>query len=120
MGEVLIIWDVDDVLNSFTETWLEWLKKKFQKWKNFCYKNLVENPPHKILGMEKSSYLNLIDEFRKEYYQNLIPREEILAWFREWGFGIPGKSKFLHFCLTAIPLEFTKNSSNWVFTHFGN
>lgn len=109
-----IIWDVDDVLNDFMYEWFEkqWLinhpecKLKFQ--------DLLENPPHKLLGTTLNEYRNSLDEFRSQYGPQFKPVPEVLEWFHTNG------SNYRHIALTAVPLRLAHISADWIFRHFGN
>ena len=59
-----IVWDIDDVLNDFMKRWFEqwWRPQKTNCKLN--YNDLVENPPHNILGIDLQEYQNSIDAFR--------------------------------------------------------
>lgn len=107
----LVIWDIDDVLNSFM---LEWFCS--YKATSGCilnYENLSKNPPHDLLGISKQEYLNSLDLFRKSSFSKLKPREEVLKWFQEKG------EEFQHVALTAIPFNSVSFSAEWCMKHFG-
>lgn len=109
-----IAWDVDDVLNDFMRNWLEdfWLVSR--KDSVFLYDNLLENPPHEILGITFDEYLNSIDLFRlSDKAFHLEPNKEILNWLEEKG------SSFRHMALTAVPLKTSPVSAYWVTKKFG-
>lgn len=110
----VIVWDVDDVLNDLMRSWFE------QRWLalhpecSLGYVDIVENPPHQILGISLNEYLASLDEFRlSDDYQLLTPNQEILLWFKKFGNG------FRHMALTATPLRSAPISAAWVMRHFG-
>lgn len=107
----LIIWDIDDVLNSFM---LEWFSN--YKGNSGCvlnYEDLSQNPPHFLLGISRQEYLKSLDLFRKRSFSKLKPREEVLKWFQEKG------EDFQHFALTAIPFNSVSFSAAWCMANFG-
>lgn len=108
-----IVWDVDDVLNNFMEEWFEkqWLKTHPEC--KVIFHDLVENPPHKRLGITLSDYRNSLDEFRKNYGSQFKPVPEVLDWF------IKNGHNYRHIALTAVPIAFSNISASWVFTYFG-
>jgi len=106
-----IVWDVDDVLNNLMEEWLNFYNSRNHT--NFCYKQLTENPPHKILGITKEKYLNSLDTFRNLSYQFLSPNAMLLKWFKNQGY------KFYNIALTSTPLYSAELSAYWVMKYFG-
>jgi hypothetical protein len=108
-----IVWDVDDVLNDLMAAWFHqwWLPGHPD-----ClvtYAGLRENPPHTVLGIEKSEYLASLDDFRcSERGRALTPNPEIVRWMREQG------HRFRHLALTARPLPTAGVAAEWVFRHF--
>lgn len=116
IGEIQILtiaWDVDDVLNDLMRQWLEDFELSSNKIQTL-YDDILENPPHEILGISLHEYLNLLDIFRlsnKAY--NMKPNEEIRSWFEEKG------SSFRHIALTATPLKTAHVSAYWVTKNFG-
>lgn len=109
-----IAWDVDDVLNDLMRLWLE---QKWIKEHNNCkvrYPEVIENPPHRLLGVGIDEYLNSLDAYRLSLlYQQMTPEKEIVEWFVRCG------NNFRHIALTAVPLVAAPASSQWVFRHFG-
>ncbi len=109
-----IVWDVDDVLNDLTRRWLEdaWLPGHAG-----CpvrYEALVENPPHRLLGVDLQAYLGSLDEYRlSPQAARLEPVPEVMAWFREHG------DSCRHLALTARPAGTVAPAAEWVFRHFG-
>ena len=109
-----IAWDVDDVLNDLMRLWLE---QKWMKEHDNCkvrYPEIVENPPHRLLGVAIEEYLISLDEYRlSSMYQQMAPVKEVMSWFEKNG------SNFRHIALTAVPLVAASASAQWVFRHFG-
>lgn len=109
-----IVWDVDDVLNDLMREWFEraWLPSHPE-----CmvrYETLLENPPHKILGIDHKGYLASLDKFRRsEDVSRMPPNPEVSSWFRQYG------QRFCHLALTAVPMAFAPESAAWVTRHFG-
>lgn len=109
-----IVWDVDDVLNDLMRSWfeLEWLPSHLR-----CalrYDDIVENPPHRLLGVTLEEYQSSLDGFRlSEAGRQLSPRSEVVEWFRQYG------SDFRHVALTATPMNCASLSAAWVTWHFG-
>lgn len=120
MEEIVIAWDVDDVLNNFTQAWLSWVKVVYPKKKFPSYQGLVQNPPYELCNMSKEEYLKSLDEFRKKYYNTpvIMLNSKVFVWFEKFGFEVNGKRLF-HICITAIPIAFAGLSANWVFKNFG-
>ena len=109
-----IVWDRDDVLNDLTLNWLENGWKYEHPECSISFDDLVENPPHRILGVELETYLESLDKFRlSELASVLEPIPEVLSWFNKYGF------KFRHMVLTSTPLHTAASSSAWTFHHFG-
>jgi hypothetical protein len=109
-----IVWDLDDVLNNLMQAWLEqyWLPDHPNC--RIRYDDLLENPPHRILGIELNEYLDSLDAFRhSETARELIPNPEILGWFNQYGY------QFRHMVLTATPLHCAPIMSEWVLRNFG-
>jgi hypothetical protein len=98
------------------------MKRWFEQWwrpqKTNCklnYNDLVENPPHNILGINLQEYQNSIDAFRSsELFRDLPPNAEVLEWFRKYG------RLFRHIALSAVPRNAAVASASWLFTHFGD
>ncbi len=107
-----IVWDIDDVLNDLTAAWFKnwWLPGHSDC--RLAYEDLVENPPHQVLGIAKEDYLASIDEFRGLHEPDLSPNVEILDWMHEEG------RNYRHFVLTARPVGFVPGQAHWVFRHF--
>lgn len=78
------------------------------------YEQLLENPPHELLGISQSEYLSSLDKFRlSEIAREMNPNQEIHRWFLRYG------SSFRHLALTAVPLPTAPSSAEWVMRHFG-
>jgi hypothetical protein len=110
-----IVWDVDDVLNDLMRQWFH------QGWKaehpecTLKFDDLVQNPPHEVLGVHRREYLFSMDRFRgTDQGLKLAPNPEIFGWFVAHG------HKFRHIALTARPLETAPHVASWVMTHFGS
>lgn len=103
---------MDDVLNNLMK---EWFEKCYLKSQNSCitYKNITENPPHKILGLTLHEYQKSLDKFRSESYLLLKPIHEVSIWFKRYG------HLYQHIVLTSVPLKFAHLSAQWVFKNFG-
>lgn len=111
---VTIAWDVDDVLNHLMRDWFEkhWLPSHTDC--SVCYSELTENPPHKILGISLSDYLNSLDTFRlSTQYLEMAPVSEVMQWFHQQG------AHFRHIALTAVPLRAAHSSAAWTMREFG-
>lgn len=109
-----IAWDVDDVLNNLMNVWFE------KKWKiehpecNLKYSEIIENPPHKLLGVSKEGYLTSLDEFRlSNRYRRMQPLPELKNWFLRYG------KFFRHIAVTAVPIHAAYVSAEWLLRHFG-
>jgi FMN phosphatase YigB (HAD superfamily) len=109
-----IAWDIDDVLNNLTACWLE------KKWKtehpdcSLNYKDIKENPPHRILGVRLDEYLQSLDEFRlSNLYLEMEPSDLAIDWFRSYG------TRFRHMALTSVPILAAHQSASWVMKNFG-
>jgi hypothetical protein len=112
---ITIAWDMDDVLNNLVWAWFhgEWLPSHPDC--RLRYQDLVENPPHRILGIGQREFLELIDAFREsEKAANLTPNREILDWLAAYG------ARCLHVVLTARPTGSLPQMSHWLFRHFGS
>jgi len=110
-----IAWDVDDVLNDLMRTWLQ------RVWIPTCpgcsirYEQIIENPPHALLGISRAEYLASLDDFRlSPTAAELPPLPEVLGWFVEHG------QRARHLAITAAPLEAAPASAAWVMRHFGH
>lgn len=112
-GRRVIVWDVDDVLNTLMREWF----LEFRQQRNECsvdYDGLTMNPPHELIGIASTEYLRSLDSFRSRRYASLPPHPGVLDWFREHG------RRAEHIALTAIPRAYAHLSAAWVTTHFGD
>ena len=109
-----LAWDVDDVLNSLMRAWFDDLRSNQAREIKIGYDQLLENPPHELLGMTLNEYLDSLDAFRLSgRYAQLEPSGEILNWFNAYGHCSR------HLALSAVPLAAAHVSSAWVLKHFG-
>lgn len=109
------MWDVDDVLNDLMHEWFlhEWLAEHLDC--SITYDELTCNPPHDVLGVERSAYLESMDRFRRtDRARQMMPNPEIQEWFQERG------HLYRHIALTARPLESAPDVAWWVMHHFGS
>jgi hypothetical protein len=109
------VWDIDDVLNDLMRSWFteEWLPGHPEC--RLAYSDLLENPPHRVLGISKTGYLASLDAFRlSEKARAMAPNGGILDWFRCHG------ARHRHMALTARPLDSVPYLSEWLFHHFEN
>ena len=110
-----IVWDVDDVLNNLMSAWFHECWLPAHPGCQSTYTGIRENPPHSVLGVEKSEYLASLDRFRSSRRgRNLAPNPQIVIWMRQHG------HRFRHIALTARPLASAGEAAEWVFRHFGN
>ncbi len=110
----LIAWDRDDVLNDLMRCWFDQWWKPSHPGCRVCYEDLVENPPHRLLGVGLTEYLASLDEFRlSEHADRMKPVPEVLAWFEHHG------HLHRHLVLTATPLAAAPAAAAWTFRHFG-
>lgn len=107
-----IVWDVDDVLNDLTRSWFEdWASSKPC---SLTYERLTSNPPHELLGITCTEYLNSLDDFRfSGKAAKLEPVSEVFKWFCRSGDSLH------HVALTATPLRAGPVSAEWVMRNFG-
>lgn len=109
-----LVWDVDDVLNDLMYQWFRhaWLME--HPGCGIAYEGLTSNPPHLVLGVQRTEYLDSMDRFRQtERAGDMTPNPEVCAWFRADG------HRFRHVALTARPLETAGEVAHWVMRHFG-
>jgi hypothetical protein len=109
-----IAWDVDDVLNDLMRCWFEekWLPTHQECKKG--YEDLKENPPHRILGINLDEYLKSLDEYRlSDEYPRMKPVKDVMDWFFLYG------TEFRHIALTAVPINASSISAQWVIKNFG-
>jgi hypothetical protein len=109
-----IVWDIDDVLNDSTRVWLEYCWLPAHPGCALRYDDLVENPPHLLLGVEKADYLKSLDLFRlSPLARDMTPDPRLLQWFRDNG------TRFRHIALTARPRKTVSAAIDWVLLYFG-
>jgi len=109
-----IAWDVDDVLNDLMYCWFkqQWLPEHSDC--KIKYNDIIENPPHDILGISLEGYLMSLDAFRcSALFQKMTPVAEIYDLFAKYG------RETRNVALTAVPLCGASNSAAWVFRHYG-
>lgn len=108
-----IAWDVDDVLNDLMRVWLTEIWQPSHPECSIGYGGIVENPPDRVLGIERSEYLQSLDAFRaSERAREMAPNGAVLDWLERNG------TKCRHIALTARPLDTTPHAAEWVFRHF--
>lgn len=108
-----IMWDVDDVLNDLMG---EWFRSRWIPLHPQCpvdYLGITVNPPHELLGVDKTEYLESLDAFRNDSFREMKPIPEMVNWFRLHG------RKAEHFVVTSVPVIAAHCSAEWVFSHFG-
>jgi hypothetical protein len=109
-----VVWDVDDILNDLMFQWFTYGWMAEHPDCTIAFSGLTANPPHAVLGVERSEYLESMDRFRRsERACNMIPQADVLDWFRERG------GEYRHVALTARPLETAPDVAHWVMRHFG-
>ena len=109
-----IVWDIDDVLNDLMRAWFLEAWKPAHPQCTAAFEDLRENPPHRILGVERSEYLASLDDFRmSERGRDLTANPAILGWLAKYG------RQHRHVALTARPLNTAPYASEWLFRHFG-
>lgn len=110
-----IIWDVDDVLNDLMYSWFKEYRRVYDPNSNLSYHDLIQNPPHEILGITLNEYKLSLDNYRNsENGRNLKPNEQIINWLRKDG------AKFRHIALTARPKQTIPFLAEWILHHFGD
>ena len=108
----IIIWDVDDVLNCFMESWLKHWNSKNDEDVDFF--EITKNPPNKILGVSDNAYFNSLDNFRNSDKGKTV---KVNSSIKNW-FLING-DKFNHIACTARPISTMANQSHWIYYHYG-
>lgn len=111
---ITIAWDIDDVLNDLMRIWFEesWLLAHPDC--RVTYQELTENPPHKILNIDKKKYLADLDRFRlSSQYVAMQPIAEVEQWFKQYG------HRFRHVAITAVPACTVHASAAWLMQKFG-
>ena len=109
-----IVWDVDDVLNNLMSSWFQNAWVPAHSGCTVRYRDLTENPPHRVLGISEQDYLDSLDAFRlSDAASQMTPSPEVLDWLRTHG------RSFRHIALTARPIATTPRLAEWLFRHFG-
>jgi len=108
-----IAWDVDDVLNDLMGEWLARGWKREHPECELALADVVENPPHQLLGTSLDEYLASLDRFRLAHGDSLAPVPEIARWFEANG------ARFRHLAVTAVPRRAAHVTAAWVTRHFG-
>ena len=108
-----IVWDVDDVLNNLMGDWLDRAWRPAHPQCDVAYREIRENPPHRVLGIPLDEYRQSLDAFRAAEGAVLEPAAEVLRWFHAHG------HRARHSVLTAVPLRGAPMSAAWVLRHFG-
>ncbi len=109
-----IAWDIDDCLNDLMNLWFqqEWLPGHTSL--RMKFDEIVENPPHRLLGVSIEEYLGSLDNFRlSNKYKEMKPVPEVKKWFLKHG------KHFRHVAITAVPLHAANISAEWTLRHFG-
>jgi phosphoglycolate phosphatase-like HAD superfamily hydrolase len=109
-----IVWDLDDVLNHFTESWFAQAWQAEHPECSASFDQLCSNPPLEQLHAPLAEYLDSLDRFRlSAAAAKLAPDPAVLAWFQSQG------GQFRHHVLTARPVKTVGPAAAWVFNHFG-
>ena len=103
------------MLNQLMREWLSfWQRNKQFDPKSIGTSQLINNPPHRVLGISLEQYLQDLDEFRKSSRgRQLTPHPRVMKWFQEFG------HESVHIALTARPSETMANQSAWIYKYFG-
>ena len=110
-----IVWDIDDVLNDSTRTWLDHYWRPGHPGCAMQYEQLTENPPHRLLDITRDDYLTSLDAFRlSPQAAAMRPDAKLIAWFQE------NAMRYRHIALTARPRKTAAAAFNWVLLYFGN
>jgi hypothetical protein len=112
-GPPTLAWDVDDVLNDLMREWFEKAFRRDHPGSPVTYAELVDNPPHEVLGLSLEDFLASLDAFRLASIPNLVPNPVVVDWFEAHG------DPFRHLAVTATPLHTAPLSVEWVLRHFG-
>jgi hypothetical protein len=110
-----IVWDIDDVLNDCTKRWLEnsWLPAHPDC--RLSYEKLTQNPPHRLLGVSKTEYLDSLDGFRlSSEADKMVPDDRVMRWFKRYG------TRFRHIALTARPRQTVSPAIVWMLRHYSD
>lgn len=109
-----IFWDVDDVLNDLMQSWFVEAWKPGHPECTLAYSDFTENPPDRVLGVDRAAYLESLDAYRaSDRARELRPNIAILDWLRQYG------HRYRHAALTARPLASAPAAAEWLFRHFG-
>jgi hypothetical protein len=109
-----VVWDVDDVLNDLTSSWLAHAWAPSHPDAPIAYADLRANPPHEALGIALGDYQASLDRFRLgDALAALRPNPLILAWLEGNG------ERCRHVALTATAFRAAPTSAAWVLGHFG-
>lgn len=108
-----ICFDCDDVLNSLMQNYLDWMYMTDEyKGPKISYEQIVQNPPHDILGISELKYRQTLHKFRFMMYHTLQPNQEILNWFYQYG-------EKAHFSvLTSAFRDCIPITTKWIFENF--
>ena len=110
----IVVWDVDDVLNDLMRVWLDSVWTPSHSAQSMRYEDMLENPPHGLLGISSGEYHSSLDDFRQSKgYAEQTPNRDILAWLQVNG----GRCR--HIALTATALRTAPTTAAWVLRHFG-
>jgi FMN phosphatase YigB (HAD superfamily) len=110
-----LVWDVDDVLNDLMRAWFVEAWRPAHPATRLAYEDLVENPPHRLLGVSLETYLASLDAYRASPAgSGLPPDAAVLAWFRRHG------AAYRHLALTSTPRAHAPQAAAWVLHHFGD
>lgn len=108
--QVLIAWDVDDVLNHLTWAWAQWAGIQFSSEVRATGEASTWLARQ---GLSQDSYLDSLDEFRASHYRDLEPNPSILALLSEYDF-----SGSTHIALTATPMFAQPIVAEWTVRHY--
>lgn len=111
-SDLLVAWDVDDVLNDLTLRWADWA--------GFSISMLAPptgDPSSWISsqGINHNEYLASLDHFRDSEYPGLEPNEAVLDVLRGWP-----RWRTTHIALSATPLFAQAIVASWTMRHFGH
>ena len=110
----IVVWDVDDVLNNLMASWLEQVWVPAHPDHPVACAQVLANPPHEQLGIDRGAYLASLDDFRTgDRYAGMPPNPRILAWLEANG------ERCYHVALTATAFRAAPSTSAWVLRHFG-
>ncbi len=112
MRRIVMVWDIDDVLNSLMRDFLLWYNKR--QGAEIAYPDITENPPHRILGCSKEEYLSALDIFRRDFFMELRPNPLAMDWFGSMGCD----SDIAHIACTSVPIRFANISWAWLCKHY--